>query len=346
MAKRFLDSNTFSDKFIRKLTPAHKLFWVYLITNCDHAGIWAVELDVAAIRCGFELEEAKIIESFGDRIIILEGGEKWFIPKFIKYQYKVLTTNNKLHISVYKVLESNNLLQYIEYRHPEEGEEPTVKAMRKRLTSAAKDLIKIRDKFRCQYCGFNEDENLLVIDHIVSLDAGGNNEDYNLICACVTCNSQKKNLDVFEFMERFKGNSFLQGAYKKIEAACSLFQAAKDKVKDKVKEEVKVKDKDKDKDKVILPWKTENFEVAWDGWKKFKKTQHRFTYKTAETEQAAIERLVEIAEKSESEAIEIIKYSIAQGYQGLYKEKNNGSTKKQTTLGGHHGYKEGLDYSQ
>ena len=59
MAKRFIDTDLFKKRFIRDLPPAYKLLWVYLFCECDNAGIWEVDLEVAGLYCGetYDLED-------------------------------------------------------------------------------------------------------------------------------------------------------------------------------------------------------------------------------------------------------------------------------------------------
>jgi len=50
----------------------------------------------------------------------------------------------------------------------------------------------MRDGFKCQYCGrMVGDGAVLVVDHIVPVKEGGNNEMENLITACSDCNMGK-----------------------------------------------------------------------------------------------------------------------------------------------------------
>lgn len=59
------------------------------------------------------------------------------------------------------------------------------------ITLQRKKYIKLRDKFRCQFCGdlFKEEE--LVVDHIFPHSLGGSNEEYNLMALCTECNEDK-----------------------------------------------------------------------------------------------------------------------------------------------------------
>ena len=103
MAKRFIDTSLFKKRWIRQLDPNMKLFWIYLLTNCDHAGIWEVDIDLAAFQTGVELDESTILNTFNRKIVPFKDG-KWFVPKFVDYQYGELNENVNAHKSVIKLL--------------------------------------------------------------------------------------------------------------------------------------------------------------------------------------------------------------------------------------------------
>ena len=94
MAKRFLDTNLFRKRWIRELDTDMKLFWIYLLTDCDHAGIWDVDVERASFQLKLDLNQDKILKTF-DRKINNFKVDKWFIPKFVQYQYGELNPNNK-----------------------------------------------------------------------------------------------------------------------------------------------------------------------------------------------------------------------------------------------------------
>ncbi len=106
MAKRFTDTEKWKKPFIRSLKAPYKLLWLYVCDDCDHSGIWQVDIEVAQIRIGEKLDEQKALEYFGDKIIPLENNTKWFIPSFIEFQYPSgLSENNKAHTGIIKNLE-------------------------------------------------------------------------------------------------------------------------------------------------------------------------------------------------------------------------------------------------
>jgi len=115
MAKRFTDTEKWKKPFIRGLQGAYKLLWLYICDDCDHAGIWQVDMEVAAIRIGEKIDIKEAINSFGDKIVIFDKGNKWFIPSFIEFQYPSgLNPENRAHNSTiillekYKLLDKNN----------------------------------------------------------------------------------------------------------------------------------------------------------------------------------------------------------------------------------------------
>jgi hypothetical protein len=82
---------------------------------------------------------------------------------------------------------------------------------------------------------------------------------------------------------------------------------------------------------------SEDFSKQWDFWKRYKKEDHNFTYRSAMSEQAALNELVYLSDGNEQEAVRIINRSMAQGWKGLFrihKPKEDGQpTKKKTTRG-------------
>jgi len=135
MAKRFIDSDFFKKPLIRGLQGPYKLLLVYLFCECNHAGIWDVELDVASMRLGKKYNSNKILEVLNGSIIEFDNGEKWFMPDFIEFQYgPELNSDNRVHLSVLTLLEKHNLKQFLENK-------PLISPLQR-----AKDKDKDKDK--------------------------------------------------------------------------------------------------------------------------------------------------------------------------------------------------------
>jgi len=110
MAKRFTDTDKWKKPFIRGMKAPYKLLWLYILDECDHAGIWQVDLEVAEIKIGERLNEDIAIKFLEKNISIFDNGKKWFIPDFIEFQYGQLNPENRAHNSVIKILLKNNLI--------------------------------------------------------------------------------------------------------------------------------------------------------------------------------------------------------------------------------------------
>lgn len=105
MSKRFTDTNKYKKPFHRGLPGAYKLLWDYLYHDCDHAGIWHVDFEIAQIYIGKDMpvshDEALRLFNAGEvRVIPFDHGRKWHLPSFILFQYGELNPANRVHASV------------------------------------------------------------------------------------------------------------------------------------------------------------------------------------------------------------------------------------------------------
>lgn len=78
---------------------------------------------------------------------------------------------------------------------------------------------------------------------------------------------------------------------------------------------------------------TDDFLKKWDEWKTYKQVQHKFVYKSSISEKGALVMLWKMAGHNQATAEAIIDQSIAQGWQGLFKIDNNGTTNFRAAAG-------------
>ena len=116
MAKRFTDTQKYHKPFIRGLQGAYKLLWDFIYHECDHAGIWIVDFEIAQILIGKDMPVNKedALKFFNTnpndkKIYEVDNGNKWFIPSFIEFQYGELNPENRAHRSVIFILKKYNL---------------------------------------------------------------------------------------------------------------------------------------------------------------------------------------------------------------------------------------------
>ena len=63
-----------------------------------------------------------------------------------------------------------------------------IKRPQRQVLLSRKNVIR-RDQHRCQYCGVVHKE--MTVDHVLPKVRGGRDSWENLVCACMTCNTQK-----------------------------------------------------------------------------------------------------------------------------------------------------------
>lgn len=135
MSKRFTDTEKWKKPYIRSLEGPYKLLWFYILDDCDHAGIWQIDMEVACIRIGEQVTLDRAIEVFDGRAILIDSG-KLFIPDFIDFQYGQLNPANRLHFSVITILKKFGL-----YDQEQGAIKPLV-----RSSEGPKDKDKVKDK--------------------------------------------------------------------------------------------------------------------------------------------------------------------------------------------------------
>jgi len=86
MAKRFIDTEIFNDDWFMELSKDAKLFYIYFITNCDHAGILKLNYKIAELQTGINSIET-VLKELSNCMLTLKSNNVFLMPSFIKYQY-------------------------------------------------------------------------------------------------------------------------------------------------------------------------------------------------------------------------------------------------------------------
>jgi hypothetical protein len=86
MSKRFTDTEKWKRPWFRTLSPEAKIIWLFLCDNCDHAGIWIADYELASFQIGFTLNQKTLTEMLGDKVMPFDS-DKVFIPSFFEFQY-------------------------------------------------------------------------------------------------------------------------------------------------------------------------------------------------------------------------------------------------------------------
>lgn len=99
-----------------------------------------------------------------------------------------------------------------------------------------------------------------------------------------------------------------------------------DESRPKIREDKTSKKEDKEPE-IIFPFLSTDFKDLWDNWKIYRKKEFKKTYKTVQSEQAALKNVCKLAGGNEETAKEIIMQSIANQWQGLFEIKNKKNEK-------------------
>ena len=86
MSKRLSDTEIWKKAWFFDLPDKYKLFWFYILSDCDAAGVWTANEKITRAFLG-EINLLEVQEVFKKQIRVLEGGAYWLIIDFIKFQY-------------------------------------------------------------------------------------------------------------------------------------------------------------------------------------------------------------------------------------------------------------------
>lgn len=182
MAKRLTDSEKWKDEWFLSLDNDCRIVWIYILDNCSHAGLLKKNLKMLNFCCNTSFNEENLSEIFADRLIDL--GDTYFIPKFLKFQYVKLTSEKPVIVSVRNELSL--------HKHYERIKESLVNHCLT-IKDKSKDKSKSKDKI------FRDSEFF----------------DFNVFKAKFESNVKYKKYDVNYYYEAVKNWSESTGAKKK-----------------------------------------------------------------------------------------------------------------------------------
>ena len=115
--KRFTETNKWRDPWYRNLSSAAKQLWEYLRDNCDAIGLVEIDFSLTSADCGQNITQAHMAE-LGDRVQRVSE-KKFFLTKFINFQYGELNPSCPPHRTIIKLVEAHNLVRVgLHYRYP------------------------------------------------------------------------------------------------------------------------------------------------------------------------------------------------------------------------------------
>lgn len=103
MAKRFSDTEIWDEDWFLEMPNEYKLFWFYLLSSCNHAGIFKINLKSFCALNQIHIELEKALEYFnnGKKRIRQINGSVWLVEDFFIFQYgQNFNSNNRVHESI------------------------------------------------------------------------------------------------------------------------------------------------------------------------------------------------------------------------------------------------------
>ena len=108
--RRYTDTEKWRDKWFRALKPEFKLAWLYLVDNCDWAGVLDLDRELANFQIGFDVDWERFLDVCGDRVHCLNSGKIW-LTKFVEFQQGTATLNpkNNAHKNIINLLRKHGI---------------------------------------------------------------------------------------------------------------------------------------------------------------------------------------------------------------------------------------------
>ena len=136
MAKRFTDSKKWDDPWFLELPIEYKMLWIHILDKCNHAGIYKVNIKMINFCLNTKITIEEIEKILKGRFYKVNS-QKWFIVKFIEFQYGILSEKNRVHNSVINILKKEGL--YKVYRQ-------TLIGLKDKDKNKNKDKVEDKDK--------------------------------------------------------------------------------------------------------------------------------------------------------------------------------------------------------
>ena len=114
MAKRMSETEKWKDPWFSELSNDYKIIWLYLLDDCDNAGIWQCNMKMLNFNCNTTFTQTDLLNTFKKRLSKISE-DRFIINKFCEFQYgeQFLNSKNKAVVSAINKLNRYNLIENI-----------------------------------------------------------------------------------------------------------------------------------------------------------------------------------------------------------------------------------------
>lgn len=112
MAKRFTATELWEEDWFLDMTNEYKLFWYYMLSNCDHGGFYRVNVRSFNSLLEVKVSPAEALKLFnaGKQRIREISESVWFVEDFFFFQYgDSFNINSPLHKSVFELYKKHRV---------------------------------------------------------------------------------------------------------------------------------------------------------------------------------------------------------------------------------------------
>jgi hypothetical protein len=133
--KRFTETEKWRDSWFASLTAREKLAYIYMVDNCDAAGVWDANTKLADFMICEKVKWAELFKKMGNRVALLTDG-KWLLTRFVTFQYGKLSDDCRPHWPVFRLIE----------KHRHAGYPDDLDSLSNRVSDRASDTLKDKNK--------------------------------------------------------------------------------------------------------------------------------------------------------------------------------------------------------
>lgn len=112
MAKRFFATELWEEDWFLEMPKEYQMLWFFVLSKCDHAGIFRVNLKVFSNLSGSPISAPQALAYFnaGKARIREISASIWLIEDFFSFQYgENLNPNNRVHKSILEIYKKHNI---------------------------------------------------------------------------------------------------------------------------------------------------------------------------------------------------------------------------------------------
>ena len=109
IVKRFTETSKWNDPWFSDLPARFKLLWIFICDHCDQSGVWTVNHRLAEFQLGEKFTIPDALLAFNGRVEVISNGSKWWIKKFVLFQYGKLSKECKPHMPVFECLSRHGI---------------------------------------------------------------------------------------------------------------------------------------------------------------------------------------------------------------------------------------------